>query len=90
MSILQRATTRRFMRWSDLRNGIEKLSDRGDICGRGVLLDWASWAVGNRKGRSPVERYQISVSELDQVAKAQGVAFQTGDILFIRIGFING
>jgi len=61
------------------------------IVGRGVLLDFASWA----SSRSPPRQYDpfstssvISHADLLAVAAHQGTPINHGDILFIRTGFI--
>lgn len=57
--------------------------------GRGVLLDYASWA--DAKGLQPVifEPTSIPVSTLQEIAAHQGTTFREGDILFIRSGYIR-
>ncbi|KAI4735377.1 hypothetical protein E4T50_14113 [Aureobasidium sp. EXF-12298] len=71
------------------RNGIHVWIENGGIVGRGVLLDYKSWA--EEKGIWDVDAcFQttpITVDVLDQVAQAQGVQFREGDILFIRTGW---
>jgi kynurenine formamidase len=63
--------------------------ERGGIVGRGVLLDYASWADKNNVALTPFETKSITVSTLKEVAKSQGTTFQKGDILFIRTGWIQ-
>lgn len=58
------------------------------ITGRGVLLDWASWAEKQNISYDPFSQHAISLSELRQVAQAQNVTFRPGDILFIRSGWL--
>lgn len=74
---------------TDVRNGLEKVNERGCICGRGVLLDWVAYAEKNNISYDPVSRQAIPISDLDACAKDQGVQFQVGDILFIRSGFVK-
>lgn len=62
---------------------------RRGIAGRAVLLDYGRWAKKNNPTFDPFERYEISVEELDQVAEAQGVKFEVGDILLIRTGWME-
>lgn len=58
--------------------------------GRGVLLDYLRWQqeMGN-----PVKKVdastEITVDELESVASYQGTSFKPGDILIIRMGFID-
>lgn len=61
------------------------------ICGRGVLLDLVSY-FEKKNGSLPYDPWQtygITVPMLEQVAKAQGVEFRTGDVLLLRVGFIR-
>jgi hypothetical protein len=61
------------------------------ICGRGVLLDLVRFyaALGRSRPYDPMGSYAITAKELEACAKAQGVSFRTGDILFIRAGFME-
>jgi hypothetical protein len=64
------------------------ISDHG-IVGRGVLLDYYSWALENDNKYDPLTSHAISVTDLEAVAAAQGVAFEVGDILLVRSGYIT-
>jgi kynurenine formamidase len=55
--------------------------------GRGVLLDFASYAERNNIVTKPFESSIIPLTLIKEVAREQGVAFRPGDILFIRSGF---
>ncbi|KAI1067188.1 hypothetical protein LB506_003828 [Fusarium annulatum] len=69
--------------------GIQNLSKRG-IVGRGVLLDWATYAEHMCiNTTSPFESFNIPLSELKAVAAHQGTTFCSGDILFIRTGWLK-
>ncbi|SCV58416.1 uncharacterized protein FFB14_15653 [Fusarium fujikuroi] len=69
--------------------GIHNLSKRG-IVGRGVLLDWATYAEHMCiNTTSPFESFNIPLSELKAVAAHQGTTFCSGDILFIRTGWLK-
>ncbi|KAH7226218.1 putative cyclase-domain-containing protein [Fusarium oxysporum] len=70
-------------------NGIQAWVDRGGIVGRGVLLDYASWADKNNITLTPFETKSITVSTIKEVAESQGTTFQQGDILFIRTGWVR-
>jgi kynurenine formamidase len=60
------------------------MSYRNRIVGRGVLLD-----VPRAKGRKYLEPgYGITPAELDETARAQGVAVGRGDIVLVRTGHI--
>lgn len=60
---------------------------RSGIASRGVLLDWRRYAVAKGIAYSPFERHAITLEELKEVAKLQGIEFQPGDILIIRTGW---
>jgi hypothetical protein len=64
-------------------------TERGGIVGRGVLLDYLSWANGQGIEYSPIERHQISVNDLEAVAADQGTDLRPGDILLVRSGFVK-
>ncbi|PNY23447.1 Uncharacterized protein TCAP_06607 [Tolypocladium capitatum] len=70
-------------------NGIQAWVDQGGIVGRGVLLDYAAWADARGIEVKPFEAVSIPASTLTAVAASQGTAFQDGDILFIRSGWIR-
>ncbi|CAO3678694.1 hypothetical protein G6F70_006901 [Rhizopus microsporus] len=69
------------------RLGIHHMARRG-IAGRAVLLDYGRWAEVNKPDFNPLKYTEIPVEELDQVAAAQGVTFEIGDILLLRTGWI--
>ncbi|PWN44191.1 hypothetical protein IE81DRAFT_311036 [Ceraceosorus guamensis] len=73
------------------RPGIHHLANHG-IVGRGVLLDvygYLSEKNGGRAPYDPMTTRAITLSELQECARAQGVRFHKGDILLIRTGFID-
>jgi kynurenine formamidase len=70
------------------RNGIEQWARRG-IAGRGVLVDFARWAQSNGVQADPGTAYKISADQFKEAAKAQGVQFQTGDVLLVRTGWME-
>jgi len=55
--------------------------------GRGVLLDYYSYAQQNGIHYSAVEAHLVTAKGLEACAKAQNLIFETGDILFVRMGF---
>jgi kynurenine formamidase len=73
-------------------SGIVRLTEpvwveNGGIVGRGVFLDWASWAAENGKSLSPFQTGAVELSHLKQIVKEENIKFKPGDILFIRSGF---
>ncbi|KAL5322038.1 hypothetical protein ACEPPN_010006 [Leptodophora sp. 'Broadleaf-Isolate-01'] len=71
------------------RNGTHVWVENGGVVGRGVLLDYAAWAKS--QGITPALRAttEITVTDLEAIASAQGVVFQPGDILFVHSGFVK-
>jgi hypothetical protein len=74
---------------AEVRNGIDRWSERGGVVGRGVLLDYLSWAQERGISYSAIERHAISEKDLEAVAAWQGTEFRQGDILLIRSGFVK-
>ncbi|KAH8704040.1 hypothetical protein BGW36DRAFT_335165 [Talaromyces proteolyticus] len=69
------------------RIGIGHWAKKG-IAGRGVLIDYASWAE-KHKGLKPdyaLTRHRISLDDVLAIAKESKIEFQHGDILFLRVG----
>ncbi|GJJ16309.1 hypothetical protein Clacol_010606 [Clathrus columnatus] len=64
-----------------LRNGIHKF--QGRIVGRGVFLDYLSYAQSKGITFAPEKQYLVTAEELESCAKLQG------DILFIRMGYVS-
>ncbi|CAK7221245.1 hypothetical protein SCUCBS95973_004428 [Sporothrix curviconia] len=67
--------------------GIDAYANNGGIIGRGVLLDWASWAARNGINRSPFQTGAIELAHLKAIVAETDIQFRQGDILFIRSGF---
>ncbi|GAA5796378.1 putative cyclase-domain-containing protein [Helicostylum pulchrum] len=85
---VQTSEVARGMAESNGRLAIHHMARRG-IAGRAVLLDYARWALIHNPDFHAFKRTEITVQELDQVAKAQGVIFEHGDILLVRTGWIK-
>lgn len=64
-------------------------AENGGIVGRGVLLDYHSWAESQGLSPSALESTPIPLASLQAVAAAQDTTFLTGDILLIRSGYIK-
>lgn len=63
--------------------------EEGGIVGRGVLLDYASWADSKGIPITPFKTTSITATTLKEVAASQGTTFQEGDILLIRTGWVR-
>jgi hypothetical protein len=70
------------------RNGLHHWARRG-IAGRGVLVDFQRFADAQGITYSPGVRYGITSEQMHAAADWQGVSFQTGDILLLRVGWIE-
>ncbi|KAF7554734.1 hypothetical protein G7Z17_g2713 [Cylindrodendrum hubeiense] len=73
----------------NLRNGIQEWLHRGGVVGRGVLLDYYSWAQNNGIKFSAASKHCISYEDLENIAKEQNVELRVGDILMVRTGWIK-
>ncbi|OKP14064.1 hypothetical protein PENSUB_333 [Penicillium subrubescens] len=69
-----------------LEDGETEWHDRGCIVGRGVLIDYKSYADHKGIQYSPFSSHRITPSDIETVAAYQGTKFQPGDILIIRFG----
>lgn len=72
--------------------GIDQVAERG-IVARGVLLDLERHLRNTPEAIEPNTRREIPPSLLDEVADAQGVRIEEGDVLLLRFGvdaFIRG
>ena len=70
------------------RLGIENFARRG-IAGRGVLADVARYYERHGRRIDYATDHTITVAELEATLSEQKVSRQEGDILLIRIGWIN-
>jgi putative cyclase len=70
---------------SCVRIGLQEWAREG-ICGRGVLLDYAAYADRHGISYGTFSDHAVPLSVLLDVAREQGVTFQRGDVLFVRIG----
>ncbi|PGG99028.1 hypothetical protein AJ80_09418 [Polytolypa hystricis UAMH7299] len=59
---------------------------REGIVGRGVLIDYASYAENRGIKYSTFSTHQVRLSDILEIAKECNITFQRGDILFVRIG----
>ncbi|KAJ8110817.1 hypothetical protein OPT61_g6436 [Boeremia exigua] len=68
-------------------NSLQPWTEKG-LAGRGVLIDFASYA---EKTGIPVLHFSphaITLEDVLTIAKEQGVEFRTGDVLFLRTGYV--
>ncbi|KAJ9629988.1 hypothetical protein H2204_008792 [Knufia peltigerae] len=68
-------------------NSIHHWSLRGGIVGRGVLIDYHTWATQQKINHPATERTSISVKDIEEVAKFQVTELCPADILIIRTGW---
>ncbi|EKG11826.1 Putative cyclase [Macrophomina phaseolina MS6] len=59
---------------------------RAGIAGRGVLIDYASWAERQGMKYTTFSQHEIKLADILEIAKESNITFQKGDILFVRIG----
>ncbi|MSQ26894.1 MAG: hypothetical protein EXR51_01980 [Dehalococcoidia bacterium] len=68
--------------------GIQRWAEHG-VVGRGVLLDVAGHLARRGAPLAPYRRFAITGELLDAVAAAQGVAFEEGDMMLLRTGWMD-
>lgn len=54
-----------------------------------MLIDYASWAQKHNIKYSVTTRHEISINDIEAIAKAQDVVFKPADILIIRSGWVK-
>jgi kynurenine formamidase len=57
------------------------------IVGRGVLVDFATYASRNNLSYDPLGHYTISLSTFHEIVQESNITFQPGDIILLRTGF---
>lgn len=67
-------------------NGLQSWSAKG-LAGRGVLIDYASYARRNGVNIDHFAPHAITLPSVKAIAEEQGVKFRTGDVLFLRTGY---
>jgi kynurenine formamidase len=70
----------------DGKLGIHRWCERG-IVGRAVLLDLKRWFENRGLDYDPAGETNFTIEQLQRVADAQRVTFETGDILILRTGW---
>ncbi|EIW61035.1 uncharacterized protein TRAVEDRAFT_19528 [Trametes versicolor FP-101664 SS1] len=74
-----------------IKFGIHNWAQHG-ICGRGVLLDMVKFysdANGGRLPYDPMTTHAVPAADLIACAQKEGITFRRGDILLLRVGFIQ-
>lgn len=61
--------------------------DRGGLVARGVLIDYKAWADHQGIKYDCFDAHQIKISDIEEIAKWEGVQFKQGDVLIVRSGF---
>ncbi|KAL1854819.1 hypothetical protein Daus18300_011335 [Diaporthe australafricana] len=69
-------------------NSLQPWTLRG-IAGRGVLVDFASWAKRNGKTYNTFSQFAITLEEVKSTVEEEKLVFQPGDILFLRTGYVE-
>ncbi|TRM57164.1 hypothetical protein BD626DRAFT_225283 [Schizophyllum amplum] len=70
--------------------GIQHWAEHG-ICGRGVLLDMVRFYTegGRSLPYDPWTAHPVPLADIEACARKQGVEFRTGDILLLRMGYMQ-
>jgi kynurenine formamidase len=69
-------------------NGLQSWSARG-LAGRGVLIDYASYAKRHNIDIHHFSGHAITLENVLDVIKEQGVDLFPGDVLFLRTGYVE-
>ncbi|KAF7596556.1 hypothetical protein BBP40_000956 [Aspergillus hancockii] len=67
--------------------GIDTWANNGGIIGRGILLDYATWAKTNSIPLTPFTTTSIPLSYITTILQENQIRTRPGDILFVRTGF---
>ncbi|KAK9234229.1 hypothetical protein V1525DRAFT_329982, partial [Lipomyces kononenkoae] len=70
------------------RIGIQHWEKQG-VVGRGILVDYVSWAKEKDIKYSSFSLYVITLAEMKEVRQLYKDESRPGDVLFIRIGLIR-
>lgn len=70
-------------------NGLDAWAEEG-IAGRGVLIDYLTYAQENGIDYDCTGTHHIHTSVLTKILQATKTAVEVGDILFVRTGFVAG
>ncbi|KAK7705401.1 hypothetical protein SLS63_014146 [Diaporthe eres] len=59
------------------------------IAGRGVLIDYASWAKEQNISYERFAKHGISLEDVKAIAQMENLDFKPGDVLFLRTGYVQ-
>lgn len=54
-----------------------------------MLIDYASWAERRGLAVDHFAPHSITLDDVQAIAAEQGVTFRTGDVLFLRTGYVK-
>ncbi len=66
-------------------NGINAWASKG-IAGRGVLIDYFSWAQEKGIKYDPTKTHPITLEEIKMIIAEKNITLRVGDIFFLRTG----
>ncbi|RDH27579.1 putative cyclase-domain-containing protein [Aspergillus welwitschiae] len=69
-------------------NGIDGWAGKA-IAGRGILIDYHSWASEKGFQYDSMSTHPIGVEEIEQILAARNIEVRRGDILFLRTGYVS-
>lgn len=69
-------------------NGINAWASRG-IAGRGVLIDYFSWAQEKGIKYDPTKTHPITLGEIKMIISEKNITLRKGDIFFLRTGMYS-
>ncbi|KAF2467912.1 uncharacterized protein BDR25DRAFT_374217 [Lindgomyces ingoldianus] len=69
-------------------NGIDAWADQG-IAGRGVLIDYYSWAQEKGIQYDPTQVHPVDLKSVKAILQEKQIQLRKGDILFLRTGFVQ-
>ncbi|KIW90574.1 uncharacterized protein Z519_09221 [Cladophialophora bantiana CBS 173.52] len=69
-------------------NGIGEWAEQA-IAGRGVLIDFYDWAQTNAYEFDPLATSPVTVEQIKRITAEKNIELLTGDILFIRTGYVS-
>lgn len=68
-------------------NGIDGWAEKA-IAGRGILIDYPSWADEQGIPYDPMTTHGITVDEMNAILAARDIHPRPGDVLFLRTGYV--